>query len=39
MLSLDFLDLVEYPSVEQLEALVWLNELAKHFLQAAEELA
>jgi hypothetical protein len=38
MLRLDFLDLVEYPIVEQQEALVWLNELEKHFLQAAEEL-
>lgn len=39
MLRLDFLDLAEYPSVEQQEALVWLNELEKYFLQAAAELA
>lgn len=38
MLRLEFLDLVECPSVELLEALVWLGELAEYFLQEVEEL-
>ncbi len=38
MLRLKFLDLVEYPSVELLEALVWLDELAEYFPLEVEEL-